>query len=205
VSLRLFPREESFFDLFAQQGALVREGCDLLLDMLNHFDQREDHARRLKDVEHRGDLVTHEIFERLNRTFITPLEREDIHQLASGLDDVLDSVEAIGHRMVIFKVPNVTAQAMQLAEILTRCARQIEQASASLREFKNLMAFTIEINRLENEADQISREAVADLFTGRHDLLDVMRWKEIYGRLENAADQCEDVANTIESIVIKNS
>jgi predicted phosphate transport protein (TIGR00153 family) len=156
-------------------------------------------------VEHRGDLVTHEIFERLNRTFITPLEREDIHQLASGLDDVLDSVEAIGHRMVIFKVPGVTPQAMQLAEILTRCARQIEQASTSLKEFKNLMGFTIEINRLENEADAISREAVADLFSGRHEVLDVMRWKEIYGRLENAADQCEDVANTIESIVIKNS
>jgi predicted phosphate transport protein (TIGR00153 family) len=205
VSLRLFPREESFFDLFAQQGALVREGCDLLYAQLNHFDEREEYSRKLKDVEHRGDLVTHEIFERLNRTFITPLEREDIHALASGLDDVLDSVEAIGHRMVIFKVPAVTTQALQLAEILTRCATQIEQAAKNLRDFKNLMAFTIEINRLENEADAISRDAVADLFTGRHEVLDVMRWKELYGRLENAADQCEDVANTIESIVIKNS
>ncbi len=118
---------------------------------------------------------------------------------------MLDSVEAIGHRMVIFKVPAVTAQALQLAEILTRCATQIEQAAKNLRDFKNLMAFTIEINRLENEADAISRDAVADLFTGRHEVLDVMRWKELYGRLENAADQCEDVANTIESIVIKNS
>jgi predicted phosphate transport protein (TIGR00153 family) len=205
VNLRLFPREESFFDLFAQQGALVREGCDMLLAMFQQFDSREEGARRLKDVEHRGDLVTHEIFERLNRTFITPLEREDIHALASGLDDVLDSVEAIGHRVVIFKVPAITPTALKLAEILTRCAHQIEQASKNLKDFKNLMTFTIEINRLENEADGISREAVADLFSGRHDLLDVMRWKEIYGRLENAADQCEDVANTIESIVIKNS
>jgi len=205
LNLRLFPREESFFDLFAQQGALVREGCDMLFAQLNHFAEREEYSRRLKDVEHRGDLVTHEIFERLNRTFITPLEREDIHALASGLDDVLDSVEAIGHRMVIFKVPAVTAEALKLAEILTRCATQIEQASKNLRDFKNLMAFTIEINRLENEADAISRDAVADLFTGRHDVMDVMRWKELYGRLENAADQCEDVANTIESIVIKNS
>src|SRR5439155_15348813 len=134
-----------------------------------------------------------------------PIEREDIHALASGLDDVLDSVEAIGHRMVIFKVPAVTPQAMQLAVILTHAARQIEQAAANLKDFKNLMSFTIEINRLENEADGISREAVADLFSGRHDVMDVMRWKELYGRLENAADQCEDVANTIESIVIKNS
>jgi predicted phosphate transport protein (TIGR00153 family) len=205
VSFQLFPREEKFFDLFARQGELVREGCDMLLEMLKNFDQREDYSRRLKDVEHRGDLVTHEIFERLNRTFITPLEREDIHALASGLDDVLDSVEAIGHRIVIFKVPAVTPQAMQLAVILTQASRQIEQAAANLKDFKNLMAFTIEINRLENEADGISREAVADLFSGRHDVMDVMRWKELYGRLENAADQCEDVANTIESIVIKNS
>jgi predicted phosphate transport protein (TIGR00153 family) len=205
VTFRLFPREEKFFDLFSRQGVLVREGCDMLLEMLDHFDEREEYSHRLKDVEHRGDLVTHEIFERLNRTFITPLEREDIHQLASGLDDVLDSVEAIGHRIVIFKVPIVTPQARQLAVILTACARQIEQAAANLKDFKNLMAFTIEINRLENEADGISRDAVADLFSGRHDVMDVMRWKEIYGRLENAADQCEDVANTIESIVIKNS
>ena len=205
MNLKLFPRQEKFFDLFARQGELVREGCDMLLEMFKHFEEREDFSRRLKDVEHRGDLVTHEIFERLNRTFITPIEREDIHALASGLDDVLDSVEAIGHRMVIFKVPAVTPQAMQLAVILTHAARQIEQAAANLKDFKNLMSFTIEINRLENEADGISREAVADLFSGRHDVMDVMRWKELYGRLENAADQCEDVANTIESIVIKNS
>jgi predicted phosphate transport protein (TIGR00153 family) len=205
VKFRIFPRDENFFALFARQGALVREGCEQLQEMVSKFDDIEGRARKLKECEHRGDLVTHEIFERLNRTFITPIEREDIHTLASGLDDVLDSVEAIASRFVMFNISGSTQPARELARILVDCGVQIEQAVLHLKDFKNLMAFTIELNRLENEADQISRDAVADLFSGKHDVLDVMRWKEIYGRLENAADQCEDVANTIETIVIKNS
>ena len=199
----LFPREEDFFVLFRRQAALVREGCDLLHDMFEAFDRLDERARQLKDVEHRADVVTHEIFERLNRTFITPLEREDIHQLASNLDDVLDAVEAIGVRIVLFKVGKPTAEAMRMAKILTECATQIQHAVDNLKNLNNLMSFTVEINRLENEADTISRQVTADLFSGRHDLLDVMRWKEIYGRLEGAADKCEDVANAIESIVVK--
>jgi hypothetical protein len=204
VKFNFFPQDEDFFALFVKQGALVSEGCRQLHDMITQFDDLDERARRLKDVEHQGDLVTHEIFERLNRTFITPLEREDIHSLASGLDDVLDSVEAIGSRFVMFHVEHTTPEAVQLSEILVKCGTQIEQAVANLKDFKNLMGFTIELNRLENEADIISREAVAALFSGKHEFLDVLRWKEIYGRLESAADQCEDVANTIESIVIKN-
>jgi hypothetical protein len=205
VKFLLFPRDEDFFTLFVRQGKLVSQGCITLHEMVTHYDARDEYARKLKEVEHQGDLVTHEVFERLNRTFVTPLEREDIHQLASGLDDVLDSVEAIGSRLVMFKIEATTPVTEQLTQILVDCGVQIEKAVANLKDFKNLMAFTIEINRLENEADLISREAVADLFGGTHDLLDVLRWKEIYGRLESAADQCEDVANTIESIVIKNS
>jgi predicted phosphate transport protein (TIGR00153 family) len=198
-----FPREENFFVLFKRQAVLVRQGCEHLHDMMEHFDDLETRASTLKDVEHQGDLVTHEIFERLNRTFITPLDREDIHALASGLDDVLDSAEAIGSRLVLFKVGSSTAEARRLTTILAACSRQIEQAVEHLKDFKNLMSFTVEINRLENEADGVSRNAVADLFSGRHDVLDVLRWKEIYGRLESATDQCEDVANSIESIVLK--
>ena len=199
----LFPREEDFFILFRKQAAMVRKGCDLLHEMMEAFDRLEERAKELKDVEHEADLVTHEIFERLNRTFITPLDREDIHSLASNLDDVLDAVEAIGSRIVLFKVGHPTAEAMRLAKILTLCASQIEQAVDNLKNLQNLMSFTVEINRLENEADSISRNATADLFSGRHDLLDVLRWKEIYGRLEGAADKCEDVANAIESIMVK--
>ena len=200
---RLFPREEDFFLLFRRQAALVREGCDQLHQMLERFDRLEERARELKDIEHRADMVTHELFERLNRTFITPLEREDILALASGLDDVVDAVEAIASRIVLFRVAATTPEATRLAAILAECGRQIEQAVEHLKNLQNLMAFTIEINRLENEADALSRQVVADLFSGRHEILDVMRWKEIYGRLESATDQCEDVANAIESIVIK--
>ncbi|MGH7726560.1 MAG: DUF47 domain-containing protein [Candidatus Eiseniibacteriota bacterium] len=203
MKFRLFPADEDFFALFRKQGDAVREGCEQLHEMMTRFDSLEERAKRLKDVEHQGDLITHEIFERLNRTFITPLEREDIHDLASGLDDVLDSVEAIGSRLVLFRIPATTPEAQKLTRILVDCSVQIVAALAHLKDFKNLMAFTIELNRLENEADHVSREVVAELFTGRHEVLDVMRWKEIYGRLESAADQCEDVANTIESIVIK--
>lgn len=200
----LFPKEEDFFALYRRQAALVRRGCDQLHEMVERFDRLEERARDLKDTEHQGDLVTHEIFERLNRTFITPLEREDIHALASGLDDVLDAVEAIGSRLVLYRVPHTTPEAAQLTGIIARCGGQIEKAVDSLKDFKSLMAFTVEVNRLENEADSISREVTARLFSGGHDVLDVIRWKEIYGRLEGAADKCEDVANTIEGIVLKN-
>ena len=199
-----FPREQDFFRLFKQQGGLVRQGAEQLHEMLERWDDLPGRAARLKDVEHQGDLVTHEIFERLNRTFITPLEREDIHDLGSGLDDVLDSVEAIGSRLVLFKIERSTPEAIKLAKILVQCGHQIEQAVNHLEDFKNVMSFAIELNRLENEADAISRDVVADLFSGRYETLDVLRWKEIYGRLEAAADQCEDVANTIETIVVKN-
>ena len=199
----LFPREEDFFVLFRKQAALVRQGCDQLHEMLESFDRLEERAKQLKDVEHEADVVTHEIFERLNRTFITPLEREDIHQLASNLDDVLDAVEAIASRVVLFQIRTPSPEAKRMSKILIECATQIERAVDNLKNMNNLMSFTVEINRLENEADSISRQVTADLFSGRHDLLDVMRWKEIYGRLEAAADKCEDVANAIESIVVK--
>lgn len=201
--ISLFPREEDFFVLFRKQAALLREGCSLLLEMVSTFDRLDERARQLKEIEHRADVVTHEIFERLNRTFITPLEREDIHQLASNLDDVLDAVEAIGSRIVLFQVGKPAAEAVRMATILTECGEQIGAAVDNLKNMNNLMSFTAEINRLENEADGISRQVTADLFSGKHDLLDVLRWKEIYGRLEGAADKCEDVANAIESIVVK--
>jgi len=202
-SFSLFPKEEDFFALFRRQAVLVREGCEALHEMVERFDDLEARSRRLKDIEHKGDLVTHEIYERLNRTFITPLEREDIHALAGGLDDVLDAAEAIGNRFLLFNIPRTTPEAVRLTAILVACARQIEGAVQHLKDLKHLMSFTIEVNRLENEADELSRSVVADLFSGKYDVLDVLRWKEIYGRLENAADQCEDVANAIEAIVLK--
>ena len=202
--ISLFPKQEDFFTLFEKQGSVVREGCDLLLDMAEHFENVEQKATKLKQVEHEGDLITHEIFEKLNRTFITPLEREDIHGLASSLDDVLDAVEAIGSRFVLFRVKQVTPEAIKLSRIVAQSGVQIEKAVTLLRDFEKLVPITIELNRLENEADEISRAVVAELFNGGHDPIDVLRWKELYGRLEAAADMGEDVANILEAIVLKN-
>jgi hypothetical protein len=203
MGFSLFPRDEDFFSLFKKQAALVRKGCDQLHEMAERYDGIEERARTLKDVEHSGDLVTHELFERLNRTFITPLDRDDIHDLASGLDDVLDAVEAIASRFVLFNIATMTDEARKLTSVIAQSGIQIEKAVGELKDMKSLKSFLIEIHRLENEADGISRMAVAELFSGRHDVLDVMRWKELYGRLEGAADRCEDVANTIEAIVLK--
>ena len=203
MAFSLFPREEDFFRLFCKQAELVRLGCDKLHEMMERFDRLEERAKEMKDFEHQADLVTHEIFERLNRTFITPIDREDIHDLASRLDDVMDAAEGVASRVVLLHIGASTPRATQLTAILARCGAEIVKAVESLKDLKHLMAVTIEINRLENEADDVSREATADLFSGRHEVLDVMRWKEIYGRLEGAADRCEDVANVIESIVLK--
>ncbi|HET9325765.1 MAG TPA: DUF47 family protein [Candidatus Eisenbacteria bacterium] len=202
--ISLFPKQEDFFTLFEKQGSVVREGCDLLLDMVEHFENVEQKAAKLKQVEHNGDLITHDIFEKLNSTFITPLEREDIHGLASSLDDVLDAAEAIGSRFVLFRVKQVTPEAIKLSRIVAQSGVQIEKAVTHLRDFEKLMPITIELNRLENEADEISRAVVAELFNGGHDPIDVLRWKELYGRLEAAADMGEDVANILEAIVLKN-
>src|SRR5206468_4190928 len=192
--ISIFPRQEDFFELFRRQAALARRGADLLHRMMERYDgldepAREERARELKAVEHEADGVTHEVFAKLNRSFVTPLDREDIHDLTSGLDDVLDAVEAIGTRLVLFKITRSTPAAVQLSMIIAMAAAQIEQAVDHLKDSSNLLDHTVEINRLENEADNVSRHAVADLFGGTHDLLDVMRWREIYGRLEGAADK----------------
>jgi predicted phosphate transport protein (TIGR00153 family) len=203
MAFSLFPREDDFFRLFCKQGELVKLGCDKLHEMMERFDRLDERAKEMKDIEHQADLVTLEIFVRRNRTFITPIEREDIHALASRLDDVMDAAAGAASRIVLLHVAASTPAATQLSGILARCGTEIVKAVDSLKDFKHLMAFTIEINRLENEADEISREATADLFSGRHEVLDVLRWREIYGRLEGASDRCEDVANVIESIVLK--
>ena len=198
-----FPKDENFFELFRKQAALVRQACDQLREMVEKFDRLEERARQLKEVERAADLITHEIFERLNRTFVTPFDRGDMHNLTSGLDDVIDAVEALGSRIVLFHVSATTPEAIALTRMIAACGVEIEKAVDHLKGFKGLTPFTVEINRLENEADALSRQATADLFSGNHDPIDVIRWKEIYGRLEGTCDRCEDVANAIEAIVLK--
>jgi predicted phosphate transport protein (TIGR00153 family) len=205
--MRLFPQEVDFFVLFEAQSRTVLEGAELLHDLVNHYENVEEKVRRLKEIEHHGDEQTHEIIDRLNRTFVTPLDREDIHALASGLDDILDAVEGVGSRLLLFNIQAPTPPTRLLADVIRQAAGVIVDAMRDLRKLDRLHARIVKIKTLENEADHISRNAVAEIFNhaGPEGVLELIKWKEIYGRMESAADRCEDIANVVEGIVVKNA
>ena len=205
MKIRFFPRNEYFFCLFEQASDNLVNGANHLRDFMNNYDNIEQKAQLIKDIEHKGDQLTHEIVEKLNRTFITPIDREDIHALTSGLDDVVDSIEAVSNRMISFKIEAPTDALKQMTDILCRAAEEIRKAVHSLRKLDHLMTFCIEIKNLETRADEISRRLVSELFDQEKDPIAVIKWKEIYGRMEAATDRCEDIANIIEAIVVKNA
>ena len=205
MRLSLLPREDNFFILFEKAADNLVVGAKLFQDFMDHYENVEEKAQKLKDVEHQGDLVIHEIVEKLNRSFVTPIDREDIHDLASGLDDVLDSIEAVANRMTLFKIPAPTGPLKTMTGILVQASEQIQKAVHSLRKLDHLMVFCIEIKRLETQADEISRTLLGELFEREKDPIAVIKWKEIYGRMEAAADRCADIAKIIESIVVKNA
>jgi predicted phosphate transport protein (TIGR00153 family) len=203
--VRLIPREERFFDLFVEDAANVLGAARLLEAMLKNYDTVEKRAGELRDAEHRGDEISHDIGHRLEHTFVTPFDREDIHALISGLDDVIDLVEEIGDTFVLYRIEAPTPTAIQQAAIIVRQCEQIHEALGHLRKFQGLDKYWIEIHRLENEGDQVVRTAIATLFRNGGNPLEVIKWKEIYALLESAIDKCEDVANTIERIVVKHA
>jgi predicted phosphate transport protein (TIGR00153 family) len=208
MKLRFFPKDQKFFSLFRQDAANLKVGILALQELVNNYEDVEKKYQHIKDIEHQGDMITHEIFTKLRETFITPLDREDIHGLASGLDDVLDCIEGVASRMHYFKVPKPTQEMKQLVDILSQSVHQIAEALDNLETLGRVDAFCKQINILEYEADVVCREAIADLFetTERvEQLKDLIKLKEIYGRLEIAADRCEDVANIIEGIIVKTS
>jgi len=205
VRLRLIPREERFFDMFVEDVANVLGAARLLEAMLRSYDGLERRAGEIRDAEHRGDELSHDIGHRLESTFVTPFDREDIHALISGLDDVLDFIEEVADTFVLYRVDAPTAVAVQQASIVVRQCEQLHEALTHLRGFKNLDHYWIEVHRLENEGDQLARKAIADLFSDGGDALEVIKWKEIYGLLETTIDKCEDVANIIERITIKHA
>ncbi len=185
---------------------IISEASRLLLEGVRGTNARlAGAATEINVLEHRGDEVIHELFTRLNQTFITPLDPEDIHSLGSRLDDVLDGMEALVNRLVLFRITHTTPQMIRLLKIIAEAATVIDHAVRELRFFDGLTDYTIEINRLENEADTISRESLGALFDDSHDAIEIIKWKEIYGRLEACADLCEDVADVIEAIVLKNA
>jgi uncharacterized protein len=205
LSSAIAGRDREFFDLFEEAGGNIVRAVSLLETMLDNYPEQGDLAREILICEQEGDRITHDIIQRLNQTFVTPIDREDILALASALDDIVDFTEEVADYLGLYKIEAPMEQAQQLTRVLHQAARQIEQALPRLRSFKDLSHYTVEINRLENDGDRITREAIASLFDNGIDPMVVIRWKDIYERLEEAIDATEHVANIIEGIVIKNA
>ena len=205
---RLLPSSggEQFFDLFEQHAERTREAATLLAEMVRDGADPERQAELVKHAEHAGDEITHTVIERLHQTFITPIDRGDIHELISRMDDVLDLIEASAERIALYGIRTMEPEARELGEVLEKSVEEMEAAVRTLRDLKDrprLLAHCTEINRLENVGDQLLRRAVARLFRESSDPIHVIKWKEIYDYLENAIDRCEDVANVIEGVSLE--
>jgi hypothetical protein len=208
ILARILPASggNQFFDLFERHADRTREGAALLAAMLSNGLDAEKQAARVKAVEHEGDEITHAVIERLHQTFITPLDRDDIHRLISRMDDVLDLIEATSERVWLYGIKTVEPDARDLADVLVKAVDGIAGAVHGLRDMKDrqaLIAHCTEVNRLENEGDRLLRRAVAKLFHEGADPIHVIKWKEIFDILENAIDRCEDVANVIEGVALE--
>jgi len=207
---RLLPASGSdqFFDLLERHADRTREAAALLAEMLSKEVDLERQAERVKTVEHEGDEITHAVIERLHQTFITPIDRDDMHRLISRMDDVLDLIEASSERIWLYELQVMTPETRDLADVLVRSTEELQQALRLMRDLKNASAIVkrcIDVNRLENEADAILRAALARLFKEEKDPIIVIKWKEVYENLENATDRCEDVANIIEGVVLEHA
>jgi uncharacterized protein len=202
---RFMPKETAFFTMFSQLADSATTAAHLLRDTLRDLERLDHRTDELKRIEHDADEVTHEILIKLNKTFITPLDREDIHRLASSLDDVIDFIYSAGERAMLYNITVPTRSAEQLAEVIVAQCEQIAAAVRKLERPQEILQHCVEINRLENEADRLLRAAIAGLFATEKDPIPLIKLKELYEVLETATDKAEDVANTLESIVLKNS
>jgi len=203
VAFRLIPREERFYNDFQALADQLKNGARLLVEMLAPEQPLWDKADEIKEVEHTCDVLTHGIIERLNRTFVTPLDREDIFALARSLDDVMDSIDATATVIRLYRLRSVRSGARELAHIISASADQVRLAVGALEQRKGLLTHAVEINRLENEADRAHQQAVSRLFDDENDPLTVIKWKETLDFLEDATDRCEDVANVLEGVMVK--
>ena len=200
------PRDRAYFELFEEAGRNVMLAAQLLERLLVNYPDSRELAAQILECEHEGDRITHDIIDRLNHTFVTPIDREDILALASGLDDIVDYTEEVADYLGLYGIEAPMDQAISLARVLNAACREIAKAVPLLRGFKpEISEHTVEINRLENDGDRITREAVASLFDARIDPMVVIRWKDIFERLENAIDSTERAAFILEGIVIKNA
>jgi len=206
--MRLLPHDASFFTHFEQQGKKTVEGCRAFLEMVENPTQLDAKAERVKQIEHECDEITHAVVEGLHKTFITPIDRNDIYTLITRMDDIMDLVEAAADRLSLYDMKEMTKEAGDLARCLVSSAEHVLGAVTGIRNIgkpNGILEHCIEINRLENVADTILRSALARLFRDEKDPISVIKWKEIYETLESATDRCEDVANIIEGVVLENS
>jgi predicted phosphate transport protein (TIGR00153 family) len=200
---RLIPREEKFYDDFKLMADQLRQGARLLESMFAVDPPLAEKAHEIKEVEHQCDFLTHEIIQRLNKTFVTPIDREDIHELAKTLDDVMDAIDNAAALIPLYRIDHIRAGARELTQVIIQQTDEIRAAVEALEQRKGVLAHAIEINRLENEADRIHKQAIGQLFDEEKDPIAVIKWKEIYDILEEATDACEDVANLLENVVVK--
>jgi len=204
----LIPREVKFFDLFETMAALLTTGASEMLSLLMEYDHVSTRVARVKNLEHEADEITHKIMAELHTTFVTPLDREDISALANSLDDIMDFIDGAANALYLYHIPQPTEHAQELARILAAEVEEISKALPRLRQrnrMRDILEHCVEINRLENEADQVMRDALAELFDKESSVADIIKWREIYEHLENAADRGEDVANVLEGIVLKHA
>jgi uncharacterized protein Yka (UPF0111/DUF47 family) len=203
---RFLPKETSFFDFFEQHARLTVEGTQELIALLEPGAKIEARARRIVDIEHETDVITHRCVEALHKTFITPIDRDSIHRLITRMDDIMDFVEAASERIALYELTSMTQDVRDMAAILHQAAVKVEAATKGMRNLKDpqaILKHCVDINRLENEGDAVLRRAVARLFKEEKDPIAIIKWKEIYENIESAMDRCEDVANTIEGVVLE--
>ena len=205
VKLSLVPQEREYFRLFSEFAATLDQAAQLLASLMSDFSTLKSTARQMVELEHVGDKIVHDIVRRLNKTFITPLDREDIYDLAATLDEVLDSIEAAVDMMLLYRIEAPAQHAVEQSAVIAKQTAVLRTAIDSLEKRKGLNDHWIEVNRLENDGDRLYRDAVAELFDGDMKCTDIIKWKDIYSTLEHAIDDCEHVANIIESIVLKNT
>jgi predicted phosphate transport protein (TIGR00153 family) len=201
---RLIPRQERFFDLFEEQAKNIVAAAGRLREMIFDFSDAPAKAMAIRELEHAGDALTHDLIRKINTTFVTPFDREDVYALASRLDDVLDLVEAAADRLVLYRIKEPTSGARAFSEVILKSAESVQAAVNCLRASSQAYhGHCVEVNRLENEADRLLKERIAGLFADVTDPIEVIKWKEIYETLEEVTDRCEDVVNVIEGIMLK--
>lgn len=206
MKLSLLPHEAKFFDLFEQNADKLVEGARALLDLMDDYQDIRSKIGRISNLEHECDSITHQIMGLLHRTFVTPLDREDIQLIAQRLDDVMDFIEGAAMTMLLYRIDKPTHRAHEFAASLVEITLEVNRAMLRLRyraELKKILEHCVEINRLENEVDQLMRASLSELFDDKLGALDVIKWREVYQMMEDAADRCEDVANVLEGVVLK--